>query len=125
MAQIKVAAGVIRDGSGRVLICRRKGRLEGLWEFPGGKVEAGESYQACLERELREELEVTVRAGRVLWEWDAADSPIHLAFVEAVMAAGEAPRLNVHGKAAWALPGELTAYRFCEGDQRFIDAGLL
>jgi 8-oxo-dGTP diphosphatase len=57
-----VAAAALIDADGRVLICQRpQGKaLAGLWEFPGGKLEAGESPEACLIRELDEELGVTV-----------------------------------------------------------------
>ena len=48
--RIEVAAGVVRNTEGRFLICRRKGALDGLWEFPGGKREKGETFQQCLER---------------------------------------------------------------------------
>ena len=50
--RIEVAAGIVKNAEGRYLICRRKGSLEGLWEFPGGKREKGETFQQCLEREL-------------------------------------------------------------------------
>jgi len=65
MRQIHVVAGVIRDVRGRVLLARRTvGRdLAGLWEFPGGKVEAAESPDAALTRELREELGIEAIAG--------------------------------------------------------------
>ena len=65
MTQIHVVAGVIRDALGRVLLARRtEGRdLAGLWEFPGGKVEPGESPEAALVRELREELGIEARVG--------------------------------------------------------------
>jgi len=57
-----VAACALVDGDGRVLVCQRpEGKqLAGLWEFPGGKVEPGETPEACLIRELHEELGITV-----------------------------------------------------------------
>ena len=67
-AQVHVVAGVIRDARGRVLLARRTdGRdLAGLWEFPGGKVEPGESPDAALIRELHEELGISVHPGAPL-----------------------------------------------------------
>jgi 8-oxo-dGTP diphosphatase len=57
-----VAAAALVDGDGRVLLCQRpQGKsLAGLWEFPGGKLEPGETPEACLIRELDEELGITV-----------------------------------------------------------------
>ena len=57
-----VAAAALVDVDGRVLICKRPAgkSLAGLWEFPGGKIEAGESPEACLIRELDEELGIQV-----------------------------------------------------------------
>lgn len=68
MKQIHVVAGVIRDARGRILLARRTlGRdLAGLWEFPGGKVEPGESPEDALVRELREELGIEARVGEAL-----------------------------------------------------------
>ena len=68
MKQIHVVAGVIRDVRGRILLARRTvGRdLAGLWEFPGGKVEPGESPEDALVRELREELGIEASVGEPL-----------------------------------------------------------
>ena len=68
MKQIHVVAGVIRDARGRILLARRTvGRdLAGLWEFPGGKVEPGESPEDALVRELREELGIEASVGEAL-----------------------------------------------------------
>ena len=65
---IHVVAGVLFDHSGRVLVARRPGgsHLAGLWEFPGGKLEPGESREAGLARELAEELGVRVLAASPL-----------------------------------------------------------
>ena len=65
MKQIHVVAGVLRDARGRILLARRtEGReLAGLWEFPGGKVEPGESPEDALVRELREELGIEAVVG--------------------------------------------------------------
>ena len=61
-----VAAAVIRDGK-RVLIAKRsaEGAFPSMWEFPGGKIEAGESPEEALARELLEELGIQVRVGRI------------------------------------------------------------
>ncbi|HET7127399.1 MAG TPA: NUDIX domain-containing protein, partial [Lysobacter sp.] len=65
---VHVVAGVIRDARGRILLARRtEGRdLSGLWEFPGGKVEPGETPEAALARELHEELGIDAVAGMAI-----------------------------------------------------------
>lgn len=65
MAVIQVAAGIILRGP-YILISRRfpEAHLGGLWEFPGGTLEAGETLEECLVREIREELNLSVRVGR-------------------------------------------------------------
>ncbi|MGK0170297.1 MAG: 8-oxo-dGTP diphosphatase, partial [Gammaproteobacteria bacterium] len=65
---LRVAVGVLRDANGRVLISRRRAgtHLAGLWEFPGGKREVGESRWQALARELHEELGVRALDGHPL-----------------------------------------------------------
>ena len=64
MTLVLVAAAALVDADGRVLICQRpEGKqLAGLWEFPGGKLEPGETPEACLIRELKEELGIEVNS---------------------------------------------------------------
>jgi 8-oxo-dGTP diphosphatase len=63
-----VSAGLIFRDDGALLIARRPpgGFMPGWWEFPGGKIEEGETPEACLAREIREELGVEVKVGRIL-----------------------------------------------------------
>ena len=59
------AAAIFRDG--KVLLCRRgRGELKGLWEFPGGKKEKGETAKEAAVREIREELRLDITPGRIL-----------------------------------------------------------
>ena len=66
MKTIRVVAAVIRDGEKIFATMRGYGDFRGLWEFPGGKVEAGETPQQALVREIQEELAVTVQVGERL-----------------------------------------------------------
>ena len=124
--RIEVAAGVVKNAEGRILICRRKGELEGLWEFPGGKREKGETFQQCLERELMEELELAVEAGETLGSVLRRDGErtIWLVFVSAKVKEEAELALHVHGKAAWVLPEELEQYEFCPADASFLKSYL-
>ena len=66
MPPIPVIAGIIRDARGHILLCQREsGALEGQWEFPGGKIEEGETPEECLQREIYEELNIVIAVGPV------------------------------------------------------------
>lgn len=101
---MEVVAAVFTDGE-RVLACRRREHLEagGRWEFPGGKLEAGEEAPAALEREILEELGIEIEVGELLDRTTtmASGTPITLScyFVRAV---GEPPSASTdHTELAW------------------------
>lgn len=116
---ITVVAGLIREGD-RILICQRPaGKARGLlWEFPGGKVEAGESKEAALIRECREELDVTLEVGKVYAEltYEYPDVTVRLTLFEARIAEG-VPRRIEHADVKWIKPEEITEYPFCPADK--------
>lgn len=116
---ITVVAGLIREGD-RILICQRPaGKARGLlWEFPGGKVEAGESKEAALVRECREELDVTLEVGDVYAELthEYPDVTVSLTLYEAHIEKG-VPRRIEHADIRWVYPAEITAYPFCPADK--------
>ena len=73
MKQIQVSAAIIHDNAGRIFATQRGyGDMEGGWEFPGGKIEPGETPEAALQREIREELDTDIAVERLLKtvEWD-------------------------------------------------------
>jgi 8-oxo-dGTP diphosphatase len=118
-----VVAGVI-EREGRVLICqRRRDDSHPLkWEFPGGKVEPGEDPRAALERELREELGIEARAGRVLARRTfryPGRPPFRLTFFQVAAFSGE-PVNRVFERIAWEAPARLPAYDFLEADASFV-----
>ena len=122
MTRIDVAAGVIwREG--RVLISRRgeAGVHGGLWEFPGGKLEPGETPLDCLKRELQEEMGIAILPDCVLEETEELLEDgrlLHFYFVQGTLPEGE-PSLTEHTAFAWAAPSELKDYDFCPSDAAF------
>ena len=112
------AAIAVRDG--RVLVMRRApGQSSaGGWEFPGGKVEPGESAEDCLARELREELGVTATVGAFFRE--SRHEKIDLLSFR-VAFSGD-PRLTVHDKLLWADAGELLALDLLPADRPIAQA---
>lgn len=120
---IKVTAAVLRRGD-RYLVCRR---TNGLWEFPGGKIEPGETPEQCLARECREELAVEVTVGRLLdcVRTCAEDGKmLELHFFEVTLRAGE-PVASVHTEICYARPEMLARLQFCPADQIFLEHGIL
>jgi 8-oxo-dGTP diphosphatase len=120
---IEVAAALIRDDRGRYLITRRRhgSHLAGLWEFPGGKVEAGESPAVGLGRELQEELTATFTVGGLVEtvRWEYPDRIVVLHFFDCRLQSGEiVPREEQAME--WVEPEALAAYDFPPADQELI-----
>ena len=117
-----MVAALIRGGE-RVLLCRRpEGKAQGgKWEFPGGKIEPGETGEAALQRECREELDVTLEVGSVLADvrQDYPERSVHLTLYEARIASG-APRRLEHSDIRWVEPERLEEYDLCPADARLI-----
>ena len=115
--KIVTAAIIKKDRS--ILLTRRKSgeKLEGFWEFPGGKLEDGESPQECLERELFEELGVASKAGDIFAEsiFHYDHVTIKLLGIETKLI-GRKLTLNVHDKAKWIPIKNLLEYRLAPAD---------
>jgi 8-oxo-dGTP diphosphatase len=121
--RVEVAAGLIFRGS-YLLISRRfpEAHAGGLWEFPGGAREPGESLEECLVREIREELDLTVRVGRHLMsvEHSYPDKNVTLHFYYCVPQAGTPTALGCQ-EFRWITLGELEDYEFPGADRPVLD----
>ena len=121
---IEVVCGVIRNEQGCFLACLRpQGKhLGGQWEFPGGKVETGESPEAALVRELREELgvEVAVRDSleSVCWTYDRG--AIRLRPYLCVITGGNL-HPHEHERICWCAPGDFATLEWAAADLPILD----
>jgi 8-oxo-dGTP diphosphatase len=123
MRIIEVAAGLVfRDD--KLLITRRfeDAHLGGLWEFPGGKREASETFEACLVRELAEELDIEVQVGPVVQAitHQYPEKTVYLRFFRCEWKAKE-PRALGCMAFEWVTAEELDNYAFPEADARLLE----
>ena len=122
---IDVAAAVIENREGRILIARRKPEitLGGFWEFPGGKIESGETPAICAARELREEMDIHIEAGEILTETThdyGNGKVVHLIAVRAILLGGHM-RLHDHDDIRWATVSEMGDYLFAPADEAIVE----
>lgn len=119
----EVVAALIWD-NGKFMICQRPAhKARGLlWEFVGGKVEAGETKEAALLRECQEELVVTLSVGDVFMEviHEYPDITVQLTLFNAVIAEGVPQKLE-HNDIRWITPAEIPQYDFCPADEEILD----
>jgi len=123
MPVIDVAAALVfRDG--KLLIAQRHAdaHLGGMWEFPGGKREPNETFEACLTRELREELGVEVTVGELVESLTHAypDKSVHLKFYRCQWKKHEPQPLGCPAF-KWVSAGELKDYAFPAADARLLE----
>ncbi len=121
MNRIPVVAAVVRRGDA-ILITRRPDRPDrpGQWEFPGGKLEPGESEPEALRREIREELDCEAEVGELLLRHHHryADAEVDLALYRCALR-GE-PRAVGVAEIAWARIGTLARYDFLDADRAVL-----
>jgi len=120
-----VAAGILRDASGRLLITERlcDGPFNGLWEFPGGKIAAGESPRDALYRELAEEIGIEIRSSRPFMELlhEYHDRTVNLEFFLVTDWHGDPSGLEGQ-QIRWVALGELDAGQLLPADAPVIAA---
>jgi len=118
-----IGAAIVRK-SGRILITKRpeRGMLGGLWEFPGGKLERGETLEECVRREMREELAIDVAVGELLISVKHAYThfKITLHCFECKHTGGELQLIHA-ADAKWVRPAELANYAFPKADRVVLD----
>lgn len=116
---MKTVTAAIIFQNNQVLLTRRKSgqKLEGYWEFPGGKTEKDETPQKCLERELFEELGVEATAGNIIAEsiYEYDHGAIKLLGIETKLKKHNFT-LSVHDAMEWVLVQNLTSYKLAPAD---------
>ncbi|MFI5294476.1 MAG: 8-oxo-dGTP diphosphatase MutT [Thermodesulfovibrionales bacterium] len=120
---VKVVAGVI-ERDGKVLIVRRmKGdKLGNKWEFPGGKLESGETPEEALRRELREELDIETEVGAFICSssYEYPHITVELLAYRVRLLSGEIT-LHVHDASAWVAPERLDTFDFPAANKAIIE----
>lgn len=122
---LHVAVGVIQNSRGQILIAKRAASAHqgGLWEFPGGKVDAGETLQQALKRELKEELAIEVCASEPLIQirHDYPDKSVFLDVHKVTDFSGE-PKGNEGQPVKWIDPSDLKSFEFPAANRPIIHA---
>ena len=124
MKHIEVVAGIIQSGGKIFATQRGYGEFKDGWEFPGGKMEPGESQKQALARELKEELAVNVIVEDFLctveYDYPAFHLTMHCYFC--TIADGKSPKLLEHEAAKWLAPAELQSVDWLPADVEVVKA---
>ena len=121
MKVIEVVAAIIYKDGGYFATQRGYGEFESMWEFPGGKIEPGESREVALKREIQEELGVDIAIENILCTTEYAYSSFHLTMhcYLCSIASGEI-ELREHKSARWLRPEELGSVEWLPADKDVI-----
>lgn len=122
MKHIEVVAAIIRRGNEIFATQRGYGEFKDWWEFPGGKIEPGESPRQALVREIREELDATIEVGELLqtveWDYPTFHLTMHCFWCELTC---EALHLNEHEAASWLDREHLRSVKWLPADYGILD----
>ncbi|MFO8091236.1 MAG: 8-oxo-dGTP diphosphatase MutT [Desulfatiglandaceae bacterium] len=121
--KVRVTAGIIRKGPMILIATRPPGKhLEGLWEFPGGKQESGETLRECLVREIREELDILVEPLSLIMTsaHDYPEKSVVLYFFDCRWLSGN-PRPIQGQELRWVMPVELWDLEFPPPDRALVE----
>ncbi len=120
-----IGLAVIWNDAGQILIDRRKpgGKMGGLWEFPGGKVEPGESIETCVAREVQEELGIQIAVGESLMTIDHDYTEFTLTlYVHHCRHISGIPQTIECDEIRWVRPEELSQFTFPKANAVIIQA---
>ena len=122
LPRINVTAGILRQGDQVLLAQRPEEKYDGLWEFPGGKMESGETPEACLQRELKEELAIDCLVGELLCttEWSREGKVIVLHTYKILDFTG-IPLPLVHSDLKWVDIKKLSKEDVLPADRPVVD----
>ena len=121
-ASIDVVAAVIKKND-LFLIANRsfEDNSQGIWEFPGGKVEENETFISALVREIKEELSLNVKVGNMIATIDLnkTDKNIYVHYYYAIILSGQIS-LNVHSEFKWVSHTQLKNFTYIDGDRHIL-----
>ena len=120
----QIGVAVISNQQGKILIDRRKaeGEMGGLWEFPGGKIEPGETVEECIQREIQEELALTILVGDRLTTITHTYKTFKVTlYVHHCQYVGGIPQALASEEILWVEPSQIHQYQFPQANQQIIN----